>query len=92
MPTQVLNLVLTAGDFDGSLDAAWDPVRGASSYEIYISVDPVSGTSWTFKQSSPKSSAHIAGLTSGAKMWVRVRAIGAANEGPWSDPATKTVP
>jgi hypothetical protein len=35
-PTQVLSLVVTAGDFDGTLDASWDPVRGAQSYEIQI--------------------------------------------------------
>lgn len=92
-PTQVLNLVVTAGDNDGTLDASWDPVRGAASYEIQTSLDPVSGTSWTFKQSASKSSATAAGLTSGTKMWVRVRAIGSGNAtGPWSDPATKVVP
>jgi len=32
-------------------------------------------------------------LTSGAKIWVRVRAVGVKNDtGPFSDPATKTVP
>jgi hypothetical protein len=89
----VLNLVVTAGDNDGSLDASWDALRGANSYEIQTSVDPVTPTSWTFKMSATRSSATLAGLTSGAKMWVRVRAIGASNStGPWSDPATKTVP
>jgi hypothetical protein len=86
-PTQVLNLVLTEGDFEGSLDAAWDRVRGASSFEIQISPDPITPTSWAFKQSASKSSATISGLTSGAKLWVHVRAIGAGNTpGPWSDP------
>jgi hypothetical protein len=32
------------------------------------------------------------GLASGQRVWVRVRAIGAAGPGPWSDPATKIVP
>jgi hypothetical protein len=92
-PTQVLNLVLTEGDFEGSLDVAWDKVRGASSYEIQSSADPITSSSWAFKQSASKSSANVAGLTSGAKLWVRVRAIGAGNTpGPWSDPATKVVP
>ena len=92
-PTQVLNLVVTAGDNDGTLDAAWDPVRGANSYEVQVSVDPVSGTSWAFKMSATRSSATLAGLTSGSRMWSRVRAVGADNTtGPWSDPATKTVP
>jgi len=92
-PTQVLNLVVTAGDFDGTLDSSWDPVRGAQSYEIQISVDPITPTSWAFKQTSTKSSATIQGLTSGTRQWVRVRAIGAGSTpGPWSDPAVKGVP
>ena len=40
-----------------------------------------------------KSSGTIPGLTSGARMWVRARAIGAhPDPGPWSDPAAKRVP
>ncbi len=88
---QVMDLVLTAGDFEGTLDAMWHPVRGAKSFEIQISPDPP-GT-WTQKMASGKSSATIQGLTSGAKTWVRVRAVGADNQpGPWSDPAVKVVP
>jgi len=88
---QVLDLVLSAGDFDGTLDAMWHPVRGAKSYEVQVSADPP-GT-WTQKMASGKSSATIEGLTSGAKLWVRVRAVGADNKpGPWSDPAVKVVP
>ena len=90
---QVLNLVVTADDNDGALDAAWDPVRGAGSYEVQVSVDPVSPTSWAFKEVSNKSTVVLNNFTSGAKMWARVRAIGADNnKGPWSDPAVKTVP
>ena len=63
------------------------------SYEIQVSVDPVSPTSWAFKEVSNKSTVVLNNFTSGAKMWVRVRAIGADNnKGPWSDPAVKTVP
>jgi len=92
-PDRVMNLVLTEGDLEGTLDVAWDKVRGASSYEIQTSPDPITPTSWAFKQSASKSSATIEGLTSGAKLWVHVRAIGAGNTpGPWSDPATKVVP
>ena len=92
VPAQALNLVLTEGDFEGTLDAAWDAVYGASSYEIQTSPDPMTATSWTFKMTSPKSSATLPALTMGARVWVRVRAIGAAGPGPWSDPAVKTVP
>ena len=91
--TQVLNLVVTAGDNDGSLDCGWDPTRGAGSYEVQVSVDPVTSSSWAFKDVSNISTVTLTGLTSGARIWVRVRAIGAGNnKGPWSDPAVKTVP
>ena len=56
-------------------------------------MDPVTLTSWAFKDVSNTSDAHLDGFTSGTKMWLRVRAVGAGNEkGPWSDPAAKTVP
>ena len=85
--------VLTEGDNDGTLDFGFDKEDLAYSYEIEISVDPVSPTSWQKKMTVTKSSGTITGLTSGARMWVRVRAIGAhPNPGPWSDPAVKTVP
>jgi len=91
--TQVLDLVLSQGDFDGTLDVFWKPVRGSNGYEIQISADPPTGTSWTPKMTASKSSATIEGLTSGAKLWARVRAVGADNKpGPWSDPAVKVVP
>jgi hypothetical protein len=90
---QVLTLVATASDFEGALDVSWDAVRGAGSYEIHTSADPVTGTSWAFKDVSNKSTITLNSFTSGAKVWVRVRAIGADNnKGPWSDPAGKTVP
>ena len=90
---QVLNLILEASEFEGALEAHWDPVRGAASYELQTSVDPVTGSSWAFKDISSSSAIHLNTFTSGDKMWVRVRAIGAeSNKGPWSDPAAKTVP
>ena len=92
VPAQVLNLVLTEGDFPGTLDVAFDPQTGAKSYEVQTSPDPMSDSSWAFKKSLAKSSGTIDGLTSGAKQWVRARAVGAAGVGPWSDPAVKVVP
>jgi hypothetical protein len=92
VPAQVLNLALTAGDFPGTLDVAFDPQAGAKSYEAQTSADPMSDTSWAFKMSLAKSSGTIPGLTSGSKVWARTRAVGAAGVGPWSDPAVKVVP
>jgi len=92
VPAQVLDLALTAGDFPGTLDVAFDPQAGAKSYEVQTSPDPMTETSWVFKMSLAKSSGTIPGLTSGSKVWVRARAVGAKGAGPWSDPAVKVVP
>src|SRR5262245_43710246 len=89
----VQELVLEPSEFEGTLHVSWAPVRGAGSYEIQSSLDPVTGTSWVLREVSNISSLLVGGFTSGAKMWLRVRAVGADNErGPWSDPAAKTVP
>lgn len=92
VPEMVASLALTASDNEGELDAQWDPVRGAKSYEMEISADPITASSWVMRPSVPKSLAKLTGLTSGSKVWVRVRAMGAAGPGAWSDPATKIVP
>jgi hypothetical protein len=92
VPGQVANLAVTAGDFEGTVDCGWDPQAPAKSYEVQTSADPMSGTSWAYKLTATRSTTTIEGLTSGSKIWVRVRAIGAAGVGPWSDPAVKTVP
>jgi hypothetical protein len=92
---QVRNLSATAGDNEGELDLTWDPVRGAKSYQVQWSPDPITATSWK-DASSPagKSKKAVKDLTSGARTWVRVRAISGKDEnnGPWSDPAVKVVP
>jgi hypothetical protein len=92
VPNMPSNLSLTASDADGQLDVHWDRVRGAKSYEIQTSPDPITLTSWQNRSSVTKSAAILAGLTSGTKVWVHIRAIGASGPGAWSDPATKVVP
>ncbi|MBI3849191.1 MAG: fibronectin type III domain-containing protein [Verrucomicrobia bacterium] len=89
---QPQNCAATAGDNDGELDATWDSVRGAKSYEVQTSPEPMTATSWVHRTSVTASSVKLSGLPSATRCWVRVRAIGAAGPGPWSDPATKTVP
>jgi outer membrane protein assembly factor BamB len=88
----VANLAITSGDSAGELDLQWDPIPGAKTYEIQTSPDPMTSTSWTSQPSVTKSKTVILGLTSGARVWARVRAVNAAGQGAWSDPATKIVP
>lgn len=86
------NLRAFAGDNDGEIDLDWDSVKKSKSYEMQRSPDPVTATSWIAAGTVTKSKGTISGLTSGTKNWFRVRAIGAAGPGPWSDPATKMAP
>lgn len=92
VPDVVQNLSITAGDNAGELDLQWDPANGAVSYDVQISPNPVTETSWIPQPSVTKSKAVVLGLTSGAKMWARVRGVGPGGTGAWSDPATKIVP
>lgn len=89
---QVANLTVSAGDNAGELDAQWDSVRGAKSYRIEKSLDPITATGWSLADVVTRSKGTISGLTSGTKYWLRVAAIGTAGQGPWSDPATKVAP
>ena len=92
MPDPVANLSITAGDNAGELDLQWDPANGAKSYEVQTSPEPMTATSWVSQSSVTKSKAAITGLTSGVKMWARVRGVGPGGTGAWSDVATKIVP
>jgi hypothetical protein len=89
---QVMDLAVKAGVNAGELKAKWKKLRGAKSYEVQISADPFTPTTWRGVAPSSKVRTVIDGLTSGAKMWVRVRGIGKGDPGVWSDPATMIVP
>ena len=86
------DLRTSAGDDEGSLDNVCDAVDGAASYEWQTTPNPNDPASWTGRGTTTKSSAHLTGLTSGTRLWSRVRAHGAAGPGAWSDAASKMVP
>ena len=92
IPAQVTRLVLEGGPIEGTLKACWKPVRGVKVYEIETSLDPIGANTWTYKGAATKAKAAINSFVSGTRIWLHVRAIGAAGHGPWSDPAVKTVP
>ena len=86
------SLAASAGDRDGEIDLHWDKVNKARSYVIERSPDPPTATSWSHADIATKSQATIGGLTTGAKYWFRVAAVGTNGQSPWSDPATKVAP
>lgn len=90
--TQPLDLTVTMGDNDGSLDWQCHPVDGASGMEPQTTANPLDAASWKSSQVVTQSSGTLTGLTSGVRTYVRVRAIGAQGPGPWSDVASKMVP
>jgi hypothetical protein len=90
--TQVQGLVVTAGDSDGELDYTHERTNGATSYERQTTTTPTDEASWVSRETITRSSGTVGGLPSGSRQWLRVRAIGPMGPGPWSDPATKTVP
>ena len=89
------NLLLSAGDEEGSVDAACDPPAPKSiirSYQWqYTSGDPLTGT-YVDAQPTSASRTLLSGLTSGQRIWVRVRVVTTRGTTGWSDPATKIVP
>ena len=85
-------LAATEGDNEGEIDLSWDKVFGARSYVVEYTPDPITPTGWKSGGVSTKSSKSISSLQSGVKYWFRVAAVGAAGQGPWSDPATKYAP
>ena len=89
---QVQNLSLSVGDNPGELDGQWDPVKGRQTYQIEWCVDPMTAGGWKDATPTKKSKTTIPGLTSGTKVWVRVRAVGAEGPGPWSSEISKFVP
>ena len=92
---QVQNLSLSAGDNPGQVDSHWNPITGRMMYELQkCSGDPGVEANWSHLDSCGPSKFTIAGLTSGARVWIRVRANASKkeNNGPWSQPATIIVP
>jgi hypothetical protein len=92
IPDVVQNLSLTAGDNAGQLDLQWDPTNGAKRYEVQLCAAADFASGITNLPSVTKSKSSTGNLTSGARIWARVRGLNAAGPGAWSDVATKIVP
>ena len=89
---QVEGLDSTVGDAEGRIILRWKSVKGAKTYEVQTCPDPITAAGWKAAGLSTKASLILDGLPTGGRCWFRVRAIGSAGPGPWSDPCVKTVP
>jgi Fibronectin type III domain len=78
------NLVSTYGDNEGEIDLSWNPLRGAKSFEIECKINNDAGT-WQKVKTTTDSRYTVTGLIAGTVYAFRVRAVGAAGPGAWSD-------
>ena len=81
------NLTAEFGAVDGTSLLNWGSVRGWRSYLVECTTNP--NGPWSLVAVTTESQAVATNLVSGTKYYFRVRALGAAGLGPWSDIAQK---
>jgi hypothetical protein len=88
----VTGLLTSTGDDDMVMFGRWNLQPQADSYEVQSSPDPLTPSSWRHEVTVIESRVTLAGLTSGQKRWMRVRAINRQGPGSWSDPSCRMIP
>ena len=83
------NLRAFAREDPGQIDLTCDTVKGAGSYEWECRQHEAPTGPWTAIKITTSASHRVLDLTSGTLYAFRVRAIGAAGPGTWSDEAVK---
>ncbi len=79
------------GDHRGHAALRWGAIYGAKSYLIERAEDGPE-LKWSFIASSTKREAEVNSMITGKTYWHRVAALGAAGQGPWSDPVPMLAP
>jgi hypothetical protein len=92
IPQRPEGIKATEGLKNGSVDLKWKAVKGARSYVVRITSTIATADSWKQVLVVTKAAATIESLVSGTQYWFQSAAVGAAGQGPWSDPATKVAP
>jgi hypothetical protein len=90
--TKVEGLTFVPGGNEQTGEADWKTVSGARFYDVETSTNPNDSTLWKAYDSSSVIGLKLTDLTSGQKLWVRVRAVNSVEKGPWSDPACAMIP
>lgn len=81
------NLRAQTSDTQGEVTCRWRRLLGAASYFVECSEDPTGP--WLPSGVTTRASFQVTGLVSGKRYRFRVRALGTAGLGPWSDEAVK---
>lgn len=79
------------GEHKGHAALRWSALYGAKSYNIERAEDAAE-LKWSFLASSTRREADVNSMISGKTYWHRVAAVGAAGQGPWSDPVPMLAP
>lgn len=87
---QDLRAEASANEGECALD--WEPVRSASVYEVECRLQDPSDAPWQRHTTCTASKCRVSGLIPGTAYYFRVRAIGTAGPGPWSDHALRRAP
>jgi hypothetical protein len=91
LPGKIIGLNATVGDNAGEISLYWDKDDVAKSYLVEIAADAATLV-WQSGMVSTKTRANLKNLISATRYYIRVAAVGAAGQGPWSDTVNKVVP
>lgn len=89
---QPQDLRAEASPNEGECDLDWKRVRSASVYEVEYRLQDPSDAPWQRHTFCTASKCRVTGLIPGTLYYFRVRAIGTAGPGPWSDHALRRAP
>jgi hypothetical protein len=85
VPGQVQNVSCGAVRDGGGRVITWSKVPGATAYEAQTTTMPGVSSAWALA-GKIKGSRWRCPLLAEPEVWMRVRALGVAGPGPWSDP------
>jgi hypothetical protein len=80
------NVTLKQGTLSGTLVLRGRPVPNAASYEAQQSTNIAQESAWQDLEAFTAVRTTLNGLTPGTQYWARIRAVGAAGPGAWSEP------
>lgn len=86
------DLELDANVNPGHMGMRWTPVTGAASYVVERAPDGTAPLDYSSVANPTSAKAEVNTMTSGARYWFRVAAVGAAGVGMWTLPVSKVAP
>lgn len=80
--TKVEGVTFLPGGNEQSGVANWKAVSGSRYYDVETSTNPNDASLWKSYDSTSTVGMSLTNLTSGQKLWVRVRAVNSVDKGP----------